>query len=283
LRPARARRPRRRRCPPAWLICSYLEGPVADEVVARQGIVAAVSPKPNPTPTKADPTLALTAATASTATGIAITGTTAPTFSGPLTIKLQCGLVNLKIKATAAAGAFAATSGLPAGCVAGDVVQIQVVSPARSRFKADVVTAAATVTAPAVVHHAHPLPRLFSAVVRRGGRVINEFRLRPRHVRVALSVGGPLTLRWSRWTHFGARGHGTAHPGSRHFAVRVHATHPTKGHFACMSLTARRNGRRHTTRLALARVRGSRPLAWVRVARLGPHSRYRAVTRQGCR
>jgi hypothetical protein len=266
-----------------WLMCTYLEGPTAGEVATQQAVVFNVAPKPQPPQGKADPTLALTAATASTATGIAVTGTTSPTFSGPLTVKLQCGLVTLKVKIMAAAGAFSATSGLPTGCVAGDVVQIQVISPARRHFKADQVTGTATVTAPPVVHVHHRLPRLFSAARRHGGHVTNVFRVRPRHIRVARSVGGPLTLRWSRWTRFGARGHGTAHPGKRHFAVRVHATHPTHGHFACLSVTARRHGHRRTTRLALARVRGSRPLAWVRVARLGPHSRYRAVTRQGCR
>jgi hypothetical protein len=269
-----------------WLVCAYLQGPIAGEVVNSQAVSFNVAKKPAPPAGRADPTLALTSATATTTTGIALTGTTAPTFFGPLTVKLQCGLVTVKVKITAAAGAFSATSGLPSGCVPGDVVQIQVISRLRKHFKASEVAASATVTAPAVVVHHHPrrLPRLFRVVRRHGAGVTNVFRVRPRHVRVALSVGGPLTLHWSKWTRFGARGHGTAHPGHRRFAVHVHATHPTHGHFACLAVTARHHGRRHTTRLALARVPGTRPLAWGPVHRLGgPHSRYRAVSRQGCR
>jgi hypothetical protein len=265
-----------------WVVCAWLDQPNGDAVVTKRGLAFTVAPKPKPG--KASPGLAFTSATASTTSGIAIAGTTTPTFRGPLTIRLVCGLITLRAKATASGGAFSATSPLPAGCVAGDVVQIGVSSAGQAHFVAQDIATTATVTGPPpVTHHARPLPRLFSVVHRQGGRVTNVFRLRPHHVQVALSAGGPLTLRWTRWTRFGARGHGTAHPGTRHFAVHVHATHPTHGHFACLSLTARRHGRRHTTRLALARVRGSRPLAWVPVGRLGPQSRYRAVTKQGCR
>jgi hypothetical protein len=263
----------------SYVMCAWLEGPLAGQVDASTAAPLNVAAAPHVTKTtkaaRSQPTLNITTARASLQSGIALAGTTASAFAGEVLITAKCGKDSTKGSASASGGHFATRLTLPAGCTAGDKLTVKITTNQTTTFNKGSANASAIVTSNQPVtsgQSTNPRVRtLFTKAKGKRGAYTNLFRTRPTSILIASSVHLTLSItRWTRWTTGGAGGSGTVAPRSGHrYPVTVTAGHDIRGTFACLTLTHTVHRRRHVLHFGLGRAGGH--LLWVPLSRL--HSR----------
>jgi hypothetical protein len=98
----------------SYLICTWVEGPNAQQVDRSDSTAVTVGTPVAPPPPK--PGLKLTRVSASRRHGVSVVGATAAGFSGRLVVAASCGSSTAKHSATARNRHFSANVGLPSGC-----------------------------------------------------------------------------------------------------------------------------------------------------------------------
>jgi hypothetical protein len=111
----------------SYLVCSWIEGPSADEVDATLSTPITVgTPAPPKTTKQAPLKLRLGSVTASRRHGVSAAGTTAKAFSGRLAALASCGTSTIRARAQVHKGRFSVHLGLPTGCGAHQRVRVRV-------------------------------------------------------------------------------------------------------------------------------------------------------------
>jgi hypothetical protein len=249
-----------------YVICTWLEGPLSDEVafagVSPAFTVASASPYaglPNPA-------LTISSLTASATGGVHVSGTTAPGFVGTLAVEADCGKSSTG-SASASGGGYSATLALPTNCSAGDQLTITVSVAKSPTWLAGSIGETTLVSGPTPRTHVVSPLTAFASIQRHGRSLKNVFLTRPGTILVASSLHLTLSLHWSGWTSHIARGSGIARAARvRPYRVTVTASHPVHDTFACLDVSHRVRGRLHTLHLGLGRE--GRGLVWIPVRRL---------------
>ncbi len=112
-----------------YVICTWVQGPTADEVDDTATTLVTVGSPPPPTPG-----LTLTKATASHRHGVSIAGTAASGFNGKLVVSAACGSATAKRTTTARNRRFASSVRLPRGCRTARKVRLTVSWAGSSAF-----------------------------------------------------------------------------------------------------------------------------------------------------
>ncbi|HEX3975153.1 MAG TPA: hypothetical protein VHW96_02760 [Solirubrobacteraceae bacterium] len=112
-----------------YVICSWVQGPTADEVDG-----TATTPVTVGTPPPPKPGLTLTKATASRGHGVSVAGTAVSGFNGKLVVGVACGSATARRTTTAHNRRFASSVRLPSGCRAVRKVRLTVSWAGSSAF-----------------------------------------------------------------------------------------------------------------------------------------------------
>lgn len=112
----------------SYLVCSWIEGPGAEEVDATLStpVTVGTPAPPKPTSKPAQIKLRLGTVTASRRHGVSVAGTTAKAFAGRLAALASCGTSTKRARAQVRKGRFAVHLGLPEGCGAHQRVRVKV-------------------------------------------------------------------------------------------------------------------------------------------------------------
>jgi hypothetical protein len=260
----------------AYLICTWVTGPGRDEADAALATPFTVGAKPIVQRALASQ-VRITGIDARAGSGITVFGTSATGLSGSLTLTASCAGSSSRGRATAAHGRFTGKLTLPRLCIAHDPVSVVAAWAGSAQYASGQAVGKAVVD-PARGHTASR-PLLFSRIVKVGRRHRDVFRVRPREITVGALR---LDVRWKRWTTHGAVAAGTADPVRGHYRVSVHAFHPVRGRFACLTVTRTTAAGSRVHRYGLGRL-GNSTFAWLQVRWL--HRRASGATpwpRPGC-
>jgi hypothetical protein len=260
----------------AYLICTWITGPSTSEGAATLATPFTVDAQP--IVQRAVPAqLRITALAATARSPVTVRGTSAAGLSGTLTLTAKCAASSSRGTATASHGRFTAQLALPRLCLAHDRINVSADWAGSPAFTA--ATAVATAVVDPAAGRTPALPLLFSRIAKVGRRYRDVFEVRPRTIAV-----GPveLVVHWTKWTAQGGRGVGIAHPTHGTYRVAVHAFHPVRGRFACLTVTRGTGMNPRARHYGLGRL-GNVTFAWLHVGWL--HRRASGATpwpRPGC-